>query len=107
MTNDVLDLTNELQYELEITLTLDDNGDWEYTRCGFGEDDNGLYLVDLNDTGENLREKTRINSSLSLMDVLYEGVDRNIFVEDEDGTFWVNADNDDWNAWDEFVKWMQ
>ena len=79
-----LDLYNEEQYK-EIFMTLVDNGDWEYTRLGFGEDHVGLYMVDLDDSGEPFRDKIYINEKFSVSDVLAEGVDCGVFEKYEAG----------------------
>ena len=78
-----LDIYNEDQYK-EVFLTLDDNGDWEYTRLGFGEDHVGLYIVDLDDSGEQFRDKFYINEKFSVQDVLAEGVACGVFEKYDD-----------------------
>ena len=80
-----LDLYNEDQFTKEVFLSLEDNGDWEYTRLGFGEDHVGLYMVDLDDTGEQFRDKFYINEKFSVGDVLAEGVACGVFEKYEDG----------------------
>lgn len=98
-----LDLHNDDQYKKEIFLTLDDNGDWEYTRLGFGEDHIGLYMVDLDDTGEALRAKYHVRPEFSVADVLAEGVALGIFEKyeagDPRGTHGVDISNEHerWN----------
>lgn len=98
-----LDLHNDDQWKKEIFLTLDDNGDWEYTRLGFGEDHHGLYLVDLDDTGESLRDKLHIDPRFTVDDVLAEGVALGLFEKYEEGdsrgTHGVRIDNLN-GAWD-------
>lgn len=109
MTNTTyLDLTNEEQYTNEVFLTLSDNGDWEYTRVGFGEDHLGLYLVDLDDSGEGLRDKLHVDPRFTVQDVLAEGVALNIFEKYEEGdsrgTHGVRVDTDGWVLdWDKFL----
>lgn len=97
-----LDLYNEEQYK-EVFMTLDDNGDWEYTRLGFGEDHVGLYMVDLDDTGEQFRDKVYINDKLSVSDVLAEGVECGVFEKyaagDLRGTHGVRVDADTEAFW--------
>lgn len=87
-----LNLANDTQYENEVFMTLEDNGDWEYTRLGFGEDHIGLYIVDLDDTGEDLREKIYVNPKWSVQDVLKEGVEFGVFEKYEDGTYAYRMD---------------
>ena len=102
-TTNYLDLTNEEQYTNEVFLTLSDNGDWGYTRLGFGEDHHGLYLVDLDDTGESLRDKLHIDPRFTVQDVLAEGVALGLFEKYEEGdsrgTHGVRIDNLN-GAWD-------
>ena len=96
-TTNHLDLFNEEQFN-EVFLTLEDNGDWEYTRLGFGEDHVGLYMVDLDDSGEQFRDKFYINEKFSVGDVLAEGVACGVFEKYEDGdlrgTHGVRVDGD-------------
>lgn len=106
--NDVLDIHNDEQYENEVFMTLDDNGDWEYTRLGFGEDHVGLYVVDLDDSGERFREKLYVNDKFSVQDVLAEGVACGLFEKYEDGdlrgTHGVKVDDDvQGNEWGTFL----
>jgi len=106
-TNEVLDVTNEEQFESEILVMLADNGDHEYTRLGFGEDEKGLYMVDLEDSGEVLREKLRLDDSFSLLGVLEEGVGQGVFTkkgEEGDETYSYNVETDGQQNWDKFLK---
>lgn len=100
-TSNLLDVYSD-QYN-EVFLTLEDNGDWEYTRLGFGEDHVGLYLVDLDDSGEQFRDKLYINELFSVQDVLAEGVDCGVFEKYEDGdlrgTHGVRVDADAEDLW--------
>jgi hypothetical protein len=118
ITNDTttLDITNESQYEQEIFMTLPDNGDHEYIRIGFGKDQDGLYMVDLDDTGDKLFEKIRVDNSLSIDDVLEVGADRGVFEkvrvdiegsEANDYDFAYNIQTEDPTAWDKFVAWLR
>jgi hypothetical protein len=83
-TANLLDIYNEKQCN-EIFIHMADNGDWEYTRLGFGEDHVGMYLVDLDDSGEQFRDKLYINEKFSVQDVLAEGVDCGVFEKYEEG----------------------
>ena len=74
-----LNLADNNQYNQEIFQTFDDNGDWEYTRLGLGEDHIGLYLVDLDDTGDQFREKLYVNDTFSAGDVINEGLALGVF----------------------------
>lgn len=101
-----LDLHNNDQYKKEIFLTLDDNGDWEYTRLGFREDHIGLYMVDLDDSGEALRAKYHVRPEFSVADILAEGVALGIFEKYEEGdsrgTHGVRIDNLN-GAWNDLM----
>ena len=104
-----LDINNEQQFNDEIVMKLVDNGDWEYTRVGFGEDSDGLYMVDLNDSGEILREKIRLDDRFSFYDVLEEGVAHGVFdktgdAETCDERWTYNMDNDGDGSWEKFLK---
>ena len=89
----MLDLNNDEQYSNEIFQTFEDNGDWEYTRLGLGEDHIGLYLVDLDDTGEQFREKLYVDdTTFSASDVIAEGLYLGVFVKDEEGNIRYNMD---------------
>ena len=100
----MLDLSNEEQYENEIFQTFGDNGDWEYTRCGLGEDHIGLYLVDLEDSGEFLREKLYINDTFSAHDVIKEGLALNVFEKDEKDDIRYNINDETSTSWETFLK---
>lgn len=97
-----LDLFNDEQYRQEIFQVFDDNGDWEYPRLGLGEDHIGLYLVDLDDTGEQFREKLYVNDTFSAQDVIKEGLTLGVFVKDDEGDIRYNMDET--ARWPEFFK---
>jgi len=63
----------------KLELSLMDNGDWEYDRVGFGKDDKGLFMVDVDDSGESWRVINRIKEGLSIEDVCEIGVKYGIF----------------------------
>ncbi len=103
-TSAMLDTHNDEQYEKEIFQTFDDNGDWEYTRLGMGEDHIGLYLVDLDDTGERFREKLYVNDRFSAHDVILEGLALNVFEKYEKDDIRYNI-NDETNVnWETFLE---
>jgi hypothetical protein len=102
--SEMLDLTNEEQYEREIFQVFADNGDWEYTRLGMGEDHVGLYLVDLEDGGEFFTKKHYINDSFSAHDVIMEGLALNVFVKYEKDDIRYNIENDTSTNWETFLK---
>jgi hypothetical protein len=108
MVKNYLNLEDENQTENEIIFSLQDDGDWGYDRIGCGEDDKGLYLFDMNDTGELLREKLYVKDGLGWTDVLEEGVAFGVFSKDgEEGDeiFYYSWEKDgDKEAWDDFCK---
>ena len=108
MITNYLNLEDENQTENEIIFSLQDDGDWGYDRIGCGEDDKGLYLFDMNDTGELLREKLYVKDGLCWTDVLEEGVAFGVFTKDgEEGDeiFYYSWEKDgDKEAWDDFCK---
>jgi hypothetical protein len=103
-TSEMLDTQNDEQWQNEIFQTFDDNGDWEYTRLGMGEDHIGLYLVDLDDSGERFREKLYINDSFSAHDVIMEGLSLNVFEKYEKDDIRYNINDETATSWDTFLK---
>ena len=77
-TTSILDIESE-EYWSEVFMRIEDNGDWGYLRWGMGKDQKGLYLVDLDDTGELRREKIRIRKELSAEEVIKKGAELGIF----------------------------
>ena len=77
-TTSILDIESE-EYISEIFMRIEDNGDWEYLRWGMGKDQKGLYMVDLDDSGERGRVKFRIRKELSAEDVIRKGAELGIF----------------------------
>lgn len=75
---DKLDLEDPTQYAW-IKVSLMDDGDWEYTRTGIGEFNNRVFIVDLDDTGEQFREMIWVKNGLSVEDVLRIGVETGVF----------------------------
>ena len=94
-----LNLNDEDQIaELEVILT--DDGHWGYDRVAFGEDDQGIYMVDMNDDGETNKLKIYLKESFTILSALYEGVAHGVFVE-EDDEFLVsfNCGPQEWTEW--------
>ena len=92
-----------------IEKVLMDNGDWEYNRLGVGVDsDKKLFLVDLDDSGEEWRVVNYVKDGLSMEEVLEEGVKCGVFEKID----WGYDENDDYRVendcsmdlWDEFSK---
>ena len=73
------DTENEQQHDGEILMTLADNGYWEYARTSFGQDEQGLYWVDVDDAGKRHQNKNRIKDGLTLDGILAEGTARGVF----------------------------
>ena len=100
-----LNLEDEVQYQTEVDFVLQDDSDWGYDRIGCGEDDRGIYLFDMNDTGELLREKLYVKDGLGWTDVMEEGVAFGVFSKDDDEIFYYCWENDgNTEAWDDFCK---
>ena len=97
-----LDLDNTKQYHEEIFRTFQDNGDWEYVRLGLGEDHIGLYLVDLDDTGERFREKLYVNDTFSAQDVINEGLALEVFIAWDHNDVRYNLDGE--GNWAKFLE---
>jgi hypothetical protein len=98
-----LNLNDEDQHaELEVILT--DNGHWGYDRVAFGEDERGIYVVDMNDDGETNKQKVYLKEGLTILDALNEGVAHGVLVEEGD-EFLVVMDcvQEEWNEWMEVV----
>jgi hypothetical protein len=102
--SEMLDLGNHAQFKREVFQTFDDNGDWEYTRMGLGEDHIGLYLVDLEDTGALLREKLYVNDRFSAHDVILEGLALNVFEKYEKDDIRYNINECTNTNWETFLE---
>jgi len=100
----MLDITNEEQYENEIFMTMIDNGDDENPICGLGEDRTGLYLVDLVDTCEVLREKLYIKETISSHDLILKGIEMNVFVKTDDDEILYNIEDETFTSWETFLE---
>ena len=70
---------------VELVKSLMDNGDWEYDRLGIGEDEKGLFIVDVDDCGEEWRSVNRVKKGLSVEDILKIGVESGVLVKIDDG----------------------
>ncbi len=102
--SEMLDTHNDEQWEKEIFQTFDDNGDWEYTRLGMGEDHIGLYLVDLDDSGERYREKLYVKDTFSSHDVIMEGLAMNVFEKYEKDDIRYNIEDCTNTNWEKFLE---
>ncbi len=101
--SEMLDLTNEEQYEREIFQTFLDNGDWEYARLGLGEDHVGLYLVDLDDSGVFLTQKHYVKDTFSAQDVIAEGLALNVFEKYDKDDIRYNINSCTHTNWETFL----
>ena len=70
---------------VELVKSLMDNGDWEYDRLGIGEDEKGLFIVDVDDCGEEWRSVNRVKKGLSVENILEIGVESGVLVKIDDG----------------------
>jgi hypothetical protein len=94
-----------------LKVTLMDNGDWEYDRMGLGVCEGRVFMVDLDDSGELIREMEYVKDGLSVQDVLKIGCDVGVIVQidwgyDERDLYRVNWDclPEDWDKFRLLVK---
>ncbi len=85
-----------------------DNGDWEYDRVGLGKVDGRVFVVDLNDDGEDEGDIVYVRDGLKVEDVLNIGVIYNVFEKidwgyGEDDNYRVNWESGS-KEWDEFLE---
>ena len=92
-------MKNKLNFDEDIELVkveMMDDGDWEYVRWGVGEVDGKVFMVDLEDVGEE-GEMMFVKEGLSVEDVCKIGVEVGVFV---DSSEWGYDENDRYR-----VKW--
>jgi hypothetical protein len=82
------DLQDNLIYKLS------DNSDWEYTREGIGFYEGRVFIVDLNDTGEDDRQLHFVEEGLQVHQVLAAGKQTGRYWQDPSGVFYYNWDTD-------------
>ncbi len=94
-----------------VKVVLMDDGDWEYNRMGVGENEGRVFIVDLDDSGEEEREMEYVKEGLSVEDVLKIGVECGVINEidwgyDEDDKFRVNWESgeEDWDNYRKKIK---
>ena len=70
-----------------LKLCMMDNGYWEYYRVGIGEDNKGVFIIDMEDSGMEGRVMNRVKEGLSVDDVCKIGVECEVFEEwgDDEG----------------------
>lgn len=102
-----LDLDNYKQYDKEIVLQMADDGYWGYVRLGFGRDEEGLYVVDLESVEDkSLLKKTRIkDNGYKLWEILDRGVALGIF--SRQGGEYYYAWSDKGNNYDGWLTWKK
>ena len=93
---------NNLSDRKMLKVSLDDNGDWEYTRWGIGMNKGKVFIVDLDDTGETYREMRYCEKVKSVEEVLKIGIECGV-IEDRDGDYYCEweasqDDNDKFEA---------
>lgn len=108
------EINNKFYYDADdvqdlemVEVAMMDDSDWEYLRVGIGEMGGKVFVVDLDDSGEMLREMKFVKEGLSVDDVLKIGCEVGVFVEidwgyDEDDKFRVSWEGE--GDWDEFNK---
>jgi hypothetical protein len=101
-----LNVLDEDQYENEIVVSFMDNGDWEYVRFGFGKDNNGLYFVDLEDSGEDLREKVYVKKNLTLEKIVEFGLENGVFDKFDENDIRCEDDCEK-EDWENFMKFIE
>lgn len=77
-----------------LVYVLDDNGDWGYSREGIGIFEGRVFVVDLNDTGEEVRRINFVEESMQVHDVLAAGKSTGRYIQCPAGTFYYNWDAD-------------
>lgn len=77
-----------------VKMVICDDGDWEYDRLGVGVYKGKVFLMDLNDDGEEYKCLVFVKEGLSVEDVLRIGVECNVLSKGENGRYYVIWDND-------------
>ena len=113
MSMKIIDNKNYLSVESKkdmkmLEVELMDDGDWEYLRMGVGVMNERVFVVDLDDSGEEWREMKFVREGLSVDDVLRIGCEVGVFVEidwgyDEDDKVRVKMESGE-GDWEEFYR---
>jgi hypothetical protein len=74
----LFDITSESDHK-ELVMRMADNGEWEYDRLGIGIDNQGTFLVCIDDTGEEIRKKWYVK--VNYVELLNWGRDKGLFEE--------------------------
>ena len=95
-----------------LKLCMMDNGYWEYSRVGIGEDNKGVFIIDMEDNGMEWRGMNRVKEGLSVDDICKIGVECKVFEElSDDEGYGVDdkyrvreeCERDDWEMFNERV----
>jgi len=107
---DWLSLEDESDFDL-IDVSMMDNGDWEYTRCGVGMIDGRVFMVDLDDNGEVWSEIGWCDNVKSVEELLEVGVRYKVFdlidwgYDEEDRYRWNVEEEVDMDGFYREVGW--
>ena len=103
-----LSVNNKSDME-KIEISMMDNGDWEYDRIGVGMNKGKVFIVDLDDSGEDWREVEYCDNVKSIEELLKIGVECKVFEKinwgyDKNDMYRCNVDgNEDWVKFRELV----
>lgn len=109
--NDKMFLSVEEEEDMEmVEVGLMDDGDWEYVRVGVGVMNGRVFVVDLDDSGEEFREMNFVKEVLSVEDVLRVGCEVGVLVEidgyDERDKVRVKMESDE-GDWERFLRRLE
>ena len=93
------DLFNKVLNSSSFTAFMDD-GDWNYTRFGFGDVDGKCYMVEMESGYEDDRDVTELRSGLTTNMVVKAGVKKGFFEVGEDNFYSEDRE-------DEMVNWLE
>ena len=94
---------NSVSDNRKLVISMMDDGDWEYDRLGIGKDEKGLFIVDLDDSGEEFRVVNRVKKDIDLDKLLKIGCECKVWRDykgyDSDDKYRVIMDsgNDEMN----------
>ena len=106
--NNKMFLSVEEEEDMEmVEVELMDDGDWEYVRVGVGVMNGRVFVVDLDDGGEEWREMNFVKEGLSVEDVLRVGCEVGVLMEwlgyDEKDKVRVKMESGE-GDWEEFYR---
>ena len=70
-----------------LKVSLSDNGDWEYDRMGIGMNKGRVFIIDLDDSGEDWREMWYCDKVKSVKEVIKIGIECGV-IEEMDGEYY-------------------